>query len=128
LCAARFALMETRLTRRPGEPGTKKLVARYGERLLRVRYVYDAVNARRLKTVELIIESVPWQPRPRRSRRRDDEIIAVPIAWHETELRERAKRLGAVWRPAQKVWEMRWADARRLGLCDRVACGSAIHE
>lgn len=120
--------METRLTRRPGEPGTKKLVERYGDRLLRVRYVYDAANARRLKTVELIIESVPWRPKPRHPRRRDDEIIAVRIAWDETDLREQAKRLCAIWRPAQKVWEMRWADARRLGLSDRVAPNSTIHK
>ena len=52
----------------------------------------------------------------------------MPIAWHETALRSRAKRLGALWRPAQKVWEMRWADARRLGLADRVAPTSKIHE
>lgn len=120
--------METRLTRRPGEPGTKKLVERYGERLLRVRYVYDAANARRLKTVELIIESVPWRPAPRHPRRRDDDIVAVAIGWHETDLRERAKRLGAVWRHAQKVWEMHWADARRLGLSDRVAPDPKIHK
>lgn len=45
--------METRLTLRPGQSGTKKLLARYGERLVRVR-----------------------------------------IAFHETDLRQRAKRLG----------------------------------
>jgi hypothetical protein len=120
--------METRLTRRPGEPGTKKLVERYGERLLRVRYVYDAANARRLKTVELIIESVPWRPALRHPRRRDDDIVAVPIAWQKSDLRERAKRLGAVWRPAHKLWEMRWADARHLGLADRVPPNPKIHE
>ena len=54
------------------------------------------------------------------ARRRDEDIVAVRIAWHETDLRERAKRLGAIWRPVQKIWEMRWADARRLGLADRV--------
>src|SRR5690349_17626420 len=98
--------METRLTLRPGQGGTKKLVERYGERLVRVRYLYDRETGRRLKTVELIVESVPWQPRPRRTRRQDDEIVAVRIAFHEHELRERAKRLGAVWRPAQKLWEI----------------------
>jgi hypothetical protein len=112
--------METRLTLRPGQHGTRKLVERFGERLLRVRYLYDADAGRRLKTVELIVESVPWTPRPRRPRRRDDEIVAVRIAWHEADLRERAKRLGAVWRPAQKLWEMHWSDARRLGLTGRV--------
>ena len=88
-------LMETRLTLRPGQSGTKKLLERYGERLVRVRYLYDHATGRRLKTVELVVESVAWRPRPRRLRRRDDEIVAVRIAWNETELRERAKRLDA---------------------------------
>lgn len=61
--------METRLTLRPGQSGTKKLLERFGERLVR----------------------------------------------------ERAKHLGAVWRPAQKVWELKWGDAKRLGLTDRVS-------
>ena len=110
--------METRLTLRPGQNGTKKLLERYGERLVRVRYLYDPQAGRRLKTVELIVESIAW--RPRHSRRRDDEIVAVRIAYQETDLRERAKRLGAVWRPAQKLWEITWRDAKRLGIGNRV--------
>jgi hypothetical protein len=110
--------MEIRLTRRPGESGTKKLLERHGERLVCVRYRYDASRGLRLKTIEVIVESAP--ARPRGMRRRGDEIVAVRIAWHETELRERAKLLGAIWRPAQKLWEMRWEDAKRLGLGERV--------
>jgi hypothetical protein len=68
-----------------------------------------------MKTVELIVEAVPWRPRPRHPRRRD-EIVAVGIAFQETELRERAKRLGGVWRPAQKLWEITGRDAKRLPL------------
>jgi len=63
---------------------------------------------------------VPWRPRPRRLRRRDDEIVAVRIAFQETELRERAKRLGAVGRPAQRLREISWRDAKRLGIAERV--------
>jgi hypothetical protein len=55
--------MQTRLTLRPGQSGTKKLVERFGERLIRVRYLYDERTGRRLKTVELVLESVPWRPR-----------------------------------------------------------------
>lgn len=55
------------------------------------------------------------------TRRRDEETVAVRIALDEAGLRKRAKRLGAVWRSAQKVWEMHWADARRFGLTARVA-------
>jgi hypothetical protein len=76
-------LMETRLTLRPGQSGTKKVLERYGELLVRVRYRYDHATGRRLKTVELVVESVAWRPRPRRLRRRDDEIVAVRIAWHK---------------------------------------------
>ena len=112
--------METRLTRRPGQAGTKKFLVRYGRRLVCVRYLYDADRGCRHKTVELIVETVPWQPRARRPRRGGEDIVAVRIAWDESELRERAKRLGAIWRPAQKLWEMRWLDAKRLGLTDRV--------
>jgi hypothetical protein len=113
--------VETRLTLHPGQGGTKKLVERFGERLVRVRYLYDEKTGRRLKTVELIVESVPWRPRVRSPRRRDEEIVAVRIAFSETDLRERAKRLGAVWRPVQKLWELTWLDAKRLGISDRVA-------
>ena len=42
------------------------------------------------------------------------------IAFHESELRERAKRLGALWRPAQKLWEITWRDAKRLAIADRI--------
>ncbi|MDH4192447.1 MAG: hypothetical protein OEW21_19850, partial [Betaproteobacteria bacterium] len=115
--------METRLTLRPGQPGTRKLAERYGEKLVCVRYLYDAANGTRHKTVELIVESVAWRARARAQRRRDDDIVAVRIAWADLDRRERAKRLGAVWRPAQKLWEMRWIDAKRLGLDGAVVEG-----
>jgi hypothetical protein len=88
-----------------------------------VRYLDAAASGRRLKTVELVVETVPWQPRARAPRRRDEDIVALRIRYHETVLRERAKRLGAICRPAQKVWELTWADARRLGIADRVDSG-----
>ena len=112
--------METRTTLRPGQKGTRKLVDRFGDRLVCVRYRYDTGSGRRHTTVELIVSSGPWRPKERRPRRRDDEIVVVRIAFHEADLRERAKRLGAVWRPAQKLWEISWLDAKRLGIVDRV--------
>mgnify|MGYP001568136882 FL=1 len=113
--------METRLTLRPGQDGTKKLVQRFGKRLVAVRYLYDAAANRRYKTVELIVEARPWSPRVRRLRRTPDDIVAVRIGYHEADLRQRAKALGGVWRPAQKVWELTWDAVRKLGIADRVA-------
>ena len=112
--------MEIRLTRRPGQAGTKRYLERYGERLVCVRYRYDAENGRRHKTVELIVESVPWHPNARQPRRRDEEMVAVRIGYGEIDLRERARRLGALWRPQHRLWEMRWLDAKRLDIADRI--------
>ncbi len=112
--------METRLTLRPGQAGTRKLVQRFGKRLLAVRYVYDAVAGQRYKTVELIVEDSPWAPRPRRMGRTADDIVAVRIGYHETALRERARALGGVWRARHKLWELTWDAVRKLGIADRV--------
>ncbi|MGC8801922.1 MAG: hypothetical protein C0184_10215 [Chloroflexus aggregans] len=57
--------MRTRLKLKPGQRGTKKLQALYGDRLICVRYRYDAENGRRLKTIELIVEEKAWMPRDR---------------------------------------------------------------
>ena len=50
--------METRLTLRPGVPVTKKLLARYGERLVCVYDLYDEAHGRRLESVELVSSCV----------------------------------------------------------------------
>jgi hypothetical protein len=48
--------MEIRTVRRPGEKGTQKLARQYGERLVCIRYRYDAARKKRFKTVELIVD------------------------------------------------------------------------
>lgn len=112
--------METRLTLAPGQNGTKKLLARYGERLVCVRYRYDAERKVRHKTVELIVETTPWLPRQRNQRREPHDMVAVRIAYTETELRERIKAAGAIWRPRHRLWEVDWKTVRELGLQARV--------
>ena len=54
--------MRTRLILKPGQRGTKRLGKQYGDRLLCVRYRYDEKRRKRLKTVELIVDEVDWQP------------------------------------------------------------------
>jgi hypothetical protein len=119
--------VETRLTLRPGAPGTKRLMKRYGERLVCVRYLYDEARGRRLKTVELVVEEAPWQGRARRPRRDDHDIVRVRIGWGETELRLAAKKTGAVWRPVQKTWEMTWQAVRALGIQHRIVSENSSH-
>ena len=110
----------TRLIRQPGQPGTKRLVEQCGPKLVCVRYRYDAQRNIRLKTVELIIETAPWNPRARNARRALTDMVYVRIGFGEHELRERIKATGAIWRPRHKVWEVDWQTVRELGLQSRV--------
>ncbi len=55
-------MMRTLLHLKPGQKGTKQLFAQYGDRLLCVRYRYDAQRKKRFKTVELIVAERDWEP------------------------------------------------------------------
>ena len=112
--------MDTRLTLAPGQNGTKKLLATYGDRLVCARYRYDSVRGVRHKTVELIVETLPWMPRARMPRRESHDRVGVRIGYSETALRARVKNAGGIWRPRQRLWEIDWKTARELGLQARV--------
>lgn len=47
----------------PGENGIKKLLRKYGDDLLYVRYQYDYEKNMRYTTVELIVDKAPLQKR-----------------------------------------------------------------
>lgn len=102
--------MEARLKLKPGQNGTKKLLARYGERLVCVRYRYDEARALRATTVELIVSQGPWQPRKRVRRvpRSPHGMVYVRIPYDQQELRIKMKLLGALWRPRHRLWELPW--------------------
>jgi hypothetical protein len=60
--ARRIALMPMSKKSKPGQPGTKRLFTQCGERLVCLRYRYDAEQHKRFKTIELIVEESLWQP------------------------------------------------------------------
>jgi hypothetical protein len=112
--------LRTRLTLRPGDNGTKKLQAKYGARLLAVRYRYDPGRQRRLKTVELIEEELPWNLPPPGTRRAPDTPVRIRIAFDEIELRQAVKAAGAHWQKDCKLWSLPYKLAEALGLEDRI--------
>jgi hypothetical protein len=105
--------MRTRLTLWPGQKGTRKLVSKYGERLVCVRYRYDAGRRRRYKTVELIEEETVWLPDPA-------EVVQVRVEWGEAELARQVKQAGGVWKSRAKVWELALGEVIALGLEGRI--------
>lgn len=111
-----YAMNVTRRKLRPGEPGTRKLFAEYGEKLVCVRYRYNAENKRRIKTIELVIAEAPWEPIPRQIP--VNKIMRLRIKYGELALREQVKAAGGKWNG--QAWELRYQEVVRLGLAARI--------
>ena len=111
--------MRTLKTLKPGQKGTKDLLARYGASL---------------KTVELVV----GRRSPKRaakcpgSRKLDGHAggaarrrVALSIGWRERDLQRRVKSAGGRWDPVRRVRMLRRDVAERLELLHRVVGGGA---
>ena len=107
--------MRIKLVLKPGQAGTKKMVAKYGDRLICVRYRYDDINKKRYKTVELIEDETDWVKIPAA-----DAIVVVEIIWGEIDLARHVKRAGGKWNPDHKGLELPYSQVVSLGLEDRI--------
>ncbi|MCW8956955.1 MAG: hypothetical protein OQL09_08735, partial [Gammaproteobacteria bacterium] len=52
--------MDIKKTLHPGDMGTKRLLAQYGDQLVCVRYRIDKLSQKRFTTVELIVDEKPF--------------------------------------------------------------------
>lgn len=109
---SRFEVLSVR---KPGEKGTKRLLAKYGEGLKAVRYLRDKLTGERFKTVELKVDEYEGNSLVVRP----DAIVGVKLAMHEKELRLRVKQSGGCWDPFDKVWLLKYEDLEELGLTKR---------
>ena len=94
--------MKTRLILKAGQPGTKRLVEKYGDSLLCVRFKYDTEKQQRLKTVELIVERSDWTPPP--PRYSADTLVYLRIEATDMPRRLQAKEAGGRWDPKKRLW------------------------
>ena len=111
-------MMRTRLHLKPGQKGTKQLLAQYGDRLVCVRYRYDAQRKKRFKTVELIVAECEWEPPPPRFAA--EAMVGVRVDCAEETLREQVKQMGGKWNRSRKVWELRYEYVVALKLETRI--------
>ena len=111
--------MKTRLTLRPGQNGTKKLMEKYGDKLLAVRYRYDPQHRIRLKTVELVEEQLPWDP-VRPHGHEPNAMVLLRLGFHEEKLRQSIKAAGGMWLPERKLWQLSYRLAMAMGLGTRI--------
>jgi hypothetical protein len=110
--------MRTVLHLKPGQKGTKQLLTQYGDRLVCVRYRYDAQRRKRFKTVELIVAEREWEPPP--PPLAADTIVGVRVGFAEVEMRAQVKQAGGKWNPSRKVWELRYDHLVTLKLEARI--------
>jgi len=94
-------MMRTLLHLKPGQKGPKQLLAQYGDRLVCVRYRYDAQRKKRFKTVELVVAERDWDPPGPRFA--DTAIVGVRVGFAEVELRQQVKQAGGRWNGSHKV-------------------------
>ena len=86
--------MRTPLHLKPGQKGTKQLLAQSGD------------------TVELLIAERDWEaPRPPDA---DNQIVGVRIGFAEAAVREQAQQAGEKWNPDHKVLELHYRQAVAL--------------
>ena len=112
-----------RLHLKPGQKGTKQLLAQYGDRLICVRYRYDAQRKKRFKTVEILVAERDWEPpRPRFA---DDQIVALRVAFVDVAIRDRVKQAGGTWNPQRRIWLLRYDRVLELGLNSRIVAEPA---
>ncbi len=109
--------MRTLLTRRAGQPGTKKLVREYGSNLICVRYRYDEERSQRIKTVEIVVDRVAWRSR---SVVDDRSPVRFRIEEREDLLRRAVLLAGGRWDEASDTWTLPRKTAAALGLTSRL--------
>jgi hypothetical protein len=102
----------------PTQPGAIKLARQFGERLVCVRYRHDRADTYRYTTVELVVDAGPIQASHRRTQPKI-QLVAIRIEPHETALNRLVREHGAVWDGKVRLWYLRRATAKALGLLDR---------
>lgn len=119
--------MEVIRTIKPGMPGSRRFQKHWGENLVAVRYRRGGNKL--YTTIEIVVDERE-QSHPEISlnavhnfRRR--QLVAIPIAFEEGELRAAAKRNRAMWSVEKKVWIMPYDTAVALGVHKRVIEGLA---
>lgn len=114
-------------TLRPGTPGTRRFVARYGKQLVCVRYRIDPASGTRFTSVELAVERTrpyaPRAPKGRSSHGAPPALLWVKLGRNEWLLRRAIRAAGGFWRYPEMVWMVTPEIVKALRLRDRVTRG-----
>ena len=118
-------MMRTRFHLKPGQKGTKQLLAQYGDRLVCVRYRYDTQRKKRFKTVEIMVAEREWDPpAPRLTAA---TLVGVRVGFAEADMRDRVQQADGKWNRHRKVWDRRYDQVVALTLEACIVAEEASH-
>jgi hypothetical protein len=109
--------MQVRKKLKPGQDGTRSLLDKYGDQMVCVRYRYDEERRLRYKTVELIVETVPWEPL---AEIQADTVVGLKVSLQEIELQSKVRQVGGKWNRGRQVLELSYDKVLALGLVSRI--------
>lgn len=102
---------------RPGQPGTKKWLEKYGSSLYYVRHRYDKEHQQKIVTVELVVEQKRYK---KIKKLPGNKIMYLQIHYDEKYLRKLVKEAGGRWNKEKKVWELSYSQIKILGLENKI--------
>ncbi len=115
---ARPSAGTVRKTLWPGQKGTGKFLRDWAERLVCVRYRFDAKSKIRYTTVELVAAAPrPWTP-PRRPT--PDALVYLLVERNDWKAIRKLRVARAWWDRERGLWRTRYDVAERLRLRNRI--------
>jgi hypothetical protein len=102
----------------PGESGTKRLVKKYGDKLICVRYRYDELKGKRYNTVELIEKESVWKTES--ARIPVNKLMHLRVSIKEAHVQSLIKKAGGRWNYRKKYRELAYREVVCLGLENRI--------
>ncbi|MCV6605514.1 MAG: hypothetical protein OIF34_09420 [Porticoccaceae bacterium] len=116
--------MQVIKTLRPGSPGTKRFLSRYGNRLVAVRYRRDDSRKRFLTTIEVVVDQRPLHDSNMSCADshglRRKSWVKLRVDWKEKEIQHAVKQEGGRWLAHEQLWILRYDKAVVLGLIERM--------
>ena len=110
--------MKSQKVLKPGQPGTKKWVEKYGDSLYYVRHRYESESNRKIVTVELIVEEKYHQVNSNKTPA--NKIMYLRIGFSEKYLRKLVKESGGRWNARKNAWELSYGQIKSMGLEERI--------
>lgn len=114
--------MDVIKTLKPGDCGTKKLAARYGDRLVCVRYRKDEEKKRRYTTIELIVDEGPIDQNKLYRLAPEERALLVElfVAKGDYAAKRQIVEAGGAFNETSGLWNLALGKVVKLGLVDRM--------